>query len=331
MKIVIDKDIPFIKGRIPLDVEQVYMAGNEISPEKVKDADALIVRTRTKCDRRLLENSNVKLVATATIGTDHIDVPWCESNGITVKSAPGCNAPGVAQYVWASLLAEGFDSSRLVLGIVGYGNVGRIVAEWAKALGVKTLITDEPRKVYGYKDVEYLPMTEVLEKSDAVTLHVPFTKEGTYPTYKLIGEKEIDLMKRGAILVNSSRGGVVEEASLKKRLRGGELKAVVDVWENEPMIDTELVALADITTPHIAGYSEEGKKRGTRMALEAVRDVLGIEVNLEGLECKPVPAESISREIIENSYDPVEDSKALKRDISAFESLRNNYDYRCEV
>lgn len=330
MKIIVDKDIPYIKDRFPVEIEVNYLQGNKITSKDVEDADVLIVRTRTRCDETLLKGSKVKLIATATIGTDHIDIPWCEKNGITVKSSPGCNAPGVAQYVFSSIFKCGFKPGKGTLGIIGNGNVGGIVADWAHEMGIKVLINDPPRKEKGLTDVEYKSLEEVLKGSDIISLHVPFTKEGEYPTYKLIGEKELKLMKHGSILINSSRGGVVDEKALKEAIDKNNLKAIVDVWENEPAIDLELVDMATISTPHIAGYSAEGKMRATRMVLEAVKDVIGIAVDLKGLECFPSRDLNITKGLIENSYDPGKDSYNLKESPQLFESLRNTYDYRHE-
>ena len=330
MKLIVDNAIPFIRDRFPDGIDVTYLPGKEITPDVVKNADALIVRTRTRCDEKLLKGSNVKLVVTATIGTDHIDIPWCEANDIIVKSAPGCNAPGVAQYVFSSLFQAGFNPEKDILGIIGYGNVGSVVADWAGKMGIKTLISDDPRKENGFRDVDYRDMEDVLRNSDAVTLHVPLTKDGKFPTYRLIGNKELEMMKPNAVLVNSSRGGVVDERELKKYLKEKRLKAIVDVWENEPAIDTELARLAAISTPHIAGYSVEGKKRATKMALQAVKDVLDIDINLSGLECLPDNDKEINRETIEKSYNSVKDSKSLLADVSKFEELRTMYNYRHE-
>lgn len=330
MKIVVDKDIPYIGGRFPKDVTVVSKGGSEIGAEDVRDADALVVRTRTKVNEELLKDSNVRLVVTATIGTDHIEMEWCEANGIKVMNAPGCNAPGVAQYVFASLFKTGFDPKINVLGIVGYGNVGGVVANWAKDMGIETLISDLPREKAGHRDVEYLPLEEVISKSDAVTVHVPLTKTGPYPTYRLIDEKLMSMMKPSVVLVNSSRGGVVEEKSLKGFLRDGSIRGIIDVWEGEPEIDAELAELTKIATPHIAGYSLQGKMRATRMALEALKQELGIEVDLKGLETLDPSEIHVTEDRILASYDPMADTMALKSNLSSFESLRNNYSYRSE-
>ena len=329
MKLLVDSAIPFIKGRFPGDVEVIYLPGNEFTRDNLRDADGLIIRTRTRCNSDLLHGSNVKLIATATIGTDHIDTAWCRNHDIKVKNAPGCNAPGVAQYVLSSLLRTGFDPKTNTLGIIGHGNVGSIVALWAGDMGIRTLISDAPKKEAGFIDVEYLPMEEVLTHSDVVTLHVPFTKTGDFPTYKLIGEKEMWLMKPGAVLINTSRGGVTDEKYLKEFLKSGKIRAITDVWENEPDIDPELLSMSMISTPHIAGYSEEGKMRATRMVLEAVEEILGIPTDRHGLECGDTP-EKISSRLITESYNPFKDSEALKCNPENFENLRNGYKYRHE-
>lgn len=330
MKLVIDKAIPFIKGRLPEEVEVILADGKAIDAGMVKDADALVVRTRTHCDEKLLKGSNVRLIATATIGTDHIDIPWCEQNGIKVSSAPGCNAPGVAQYVLASILKTGFDTHKDILGIIGYGHVGQIVASWARKTGFSVLVCDPPRKAAGFDDIEYFPLEDLLAKCSAITLHVPLTKTGNFPTYHLIGEKELEMMRNGCVLINSSRGGVVDESSLKNAIDKKGLKAIIDVWENEPDIDKELVSKSFISTPHIAGYSSEGKKRATGMALKAVGKFFDMAIDLKGLECALNTERYITKEQIEKSYDPLIDSNNLRQDISKFEELRNNYSYRHE-
>ncbi|MCH5224854.1 MAG: 4-phosphoerythronate dehydrogenase [Muribaculaceae bacterium] len=326
MVIIVDSAVPFMEGRLPGEVELKPLPGDKITPEAIHDADALIVRTRTRCDRQLLEGSKVRLVATATIGTDHIDIHWCESNGVRVCNAPGCNAPGVAQYVWSALLRSGFNPKKHTLGIVGYGHVGQIVAQWGRQMGVRLLINDPPRQASGLQDADYLPLREVLQNSDAVTLHVPLDET----TRGLISAEELSLMKPGAILVNTSRGGIVKESDLKPLLKSGSLKAIVDVWENEPDYDRELAGMALFATPHIAGYSAEGKKRATAMSLRALSQELGIPVNLSGLECIPSIDGPIKPSIILDSYDPSLDSLTQTPTKNQFETLRNNYNYRHE-
>lgn len=330
MKIIVDKDIPFIEGRIGDEAEVVYLPGCDINAEAVADADGLIVRTRTKCDKTLLSGSRVKVISTATIGTDHIDLEWCRQNGIKVFSAPGCNAPGVAQYVLSALLSQGFDPQTQTLGIIGYGNVGSMVGEWAGLLGIRILVNDPPKIAEGIKIDNHVDRETLLRESDAVTLHVPLISGGRFPTERLIGSRELKLMKQGTILVNSSRGGIVDEASLIPLLAEGKIKAIIDTWENEPQINRELLTLASVATPHIAGYSWEGKKRGTKMALEGLAEGLDIDINSAGLECVACETLKITRELIERSYNPDYDSICLKSNPEMFEFFRNKYDYRHE-
>ncbi len=341
MKIVIDNKIPFIRERMEAcsssggeeKTEVVYADPAVFSRELVKDADALVVRTRTTCDSRLLEESGVKLVVTATIGTDHIDLPWCAANGIEVRNAAGCNAPGVAQYVWSSLLRLGFDISGHRLGLVGYGHVGSIVAEWGRRMGAEVLVCDPPREIEGMTDNDYRPLRDILENCDAVTLHTPLTRDGHFPTFHMIGETELGMMRQGAVLVNSSRGPVVDNEAWAEWLANGKGKAVVDVWEGEPEINRRLLSLSSVATPHIAGYSFEGKQRATRMDLEALEECLGLKIPKEGLcgdYLSPHDLDADSASEITASYDPFSDDRKLRDNPSDFEKLRSDYAYRHE-
>ncbi|MDE7421736.1 MAG: 4-phosphoerythronate dehydrogenase [Muribaculaceae bacterium] len=331
MKIIADKNIPFLERRIK-NVELIQLPASEIDADAVKDADALIVRTRTICDMNLLQDSKVKIVASATIGTDHIDIPWCKENGIAVRNAPGCNAPGVALYVWSNLLRNGFDPTKHTLGVIGCGNVGGIVAQWGEKLGARVLVCDPPRKEKGYTDRTYLPMEEVLAKSDAITLHTPLTRDGKYPTYHLIGEDSIAYLKPGAIFINAARGEVADTDTIIRAIENGTIgRSIIDTWEGEPDIDKTLLSLADTATCHIAGYSVEGKQRATRMALEAVADTLGLEMDFEGLQGPYKEPENLTSDQITESYDPTEMTEALKSTPSSFETLRNAYPLHKEI
>lgn len=329
-KIVIDDNIPFVEGRLEDVAETIYVDQWGFTPEIVKDADALLIRTRTRCDEALLAGSTVRMIATATIGMDQIDTEWCRKAGIKVANAPGCNAPGVAQYVWSALLRKGFDPSRHTLGIVGVGNVGGIVAEWGERLGAETLLNDPPREEAGMPG-RWLPLEEVLRRSDAVTLHTPLTKEGVHPSHHLIGAREIGMMKRGAILVNAARGPVVDAEALEEALREGRIRAVVDTWEHEPEVERGILDRAEYATFHIAGYSRQGKERATRMALEALGRELSIPVDLSGLEGPYAPPAALTVESIMKSYDPAEDTAPLRNAPEEFDTLRRNYRYREET
>ncbi len=331
MKIIADKNIPFIKGRIP-EAELIQLPASEINTDAVKEADALIIRTRTHCDSKLLRDSNVKLIATATIGTDHIDIPWCNENGIAVRNAPGCNAPGVALYVWANLLRNGFDPEKSTLGVIGNGNVGSIVAQWGERLGARVLVCDPPRKEQGFTDREYLPLEEVLSQSDAVTLHTPLTRDGSHPTFHLIGKESIHYLKPGAIFINAARGEVADTDALIAAIERGSIRsAIIDTWEGEPNIDQRLLKLADTATCHIAGYSVEGKQRATRMALDAVGKTLGLKVMIDGLQGPYREPETLTSERIISAYDPTEMTEALKSAPESFERLRNSYPLHSEI
>lgn len=329
MRIVADDNIPFLKGRLEGVAEVCYVDQFGFSPELVRDADAVVIRTRTRCDEALLGNSRVKLVATATIGMDQIDTDWCAANGITVRNAPGCNAPGVAQYVWSALLRTGFDPRRQTLGIVGCGNVGSVVKAWGEALGARVLVSDPPKEEMGAEG-DFTPLERLLCESDAVTLHTPLTRKGKHPTFHLIGERELALIGDGKILVNAARGPVVDFGALKPEVTSGRIRAVIDTWEGEPVVDRELLEAVEYGTFHIAGYSLEGKQRATRMALEAIEDTFGVKLDKSGLAPAYTGTPGLNAEMITASYDPAADTAALREAPEEFDRLRGAYDYRHE-
>lgn len=334
MKVIVDKDIPYIKGRLEAaGIETVYTGQNDFTPALIHDADALLIRTRTRCDRRLLENSSVRLIATATIGMDQIDTAWCEARGIKVRNAPGCNAPGVAQYVWSTLLRlwkisddrEGYDKLKhKTLGIVGCGNVGSIVKEWGEKLGVNIIVSDPP------KGFDY-PLTRLMAESDAVTLHTPLTLNGLYPTHHLIGAKELAAMRDGAILINAARGPVVDFNALRPEVLSHRILTAVDTWEGEPVIDEEILKNVDYGTFHIAGYSLEGKQRATRMVLEAVEDIFDVRLDKSGLAPDYMGIDNLTVGRILNSFDPAPITSQLRQSPGEFDILRNNYILRNET
>ncbi len=331
MKIIADKNIPFLEGRLP-GARLILLPASEITPDAVRDADGLIVRTRTRCDAALLHDSSVRAIATATIGTDHIDKEWCRSKGIAVSNAPGCNAPGVALYVWGSLLRNGFDPSRHTLGVIGCGNVGGIVAEWGERLGARVLVADPPRQESGMTDRNYVSHEYLLENSDAITLHTPLTRSGAYPTFHLINEESLRHLKPGAIFVNAARGEVTETEALCRAVESARTgRIIIDTWECEPNISGRLLGLADVSTPHIAGYSVEGKQRATRMALEAIGEALMTDVDVTGLAAPYQSPEVLTPELIVNSFDPSQITSRLKDSPHSFEDLRNTYQLHKEI
>jgi erythronate-4-phosphate dehydrogenase len=323
MKIVCDDKIPFLRGVFEPYAEVVYLPGAAIGAADVRDADAIVTRTRTRCGRALLEGSSVRAIASATIGYDHIDTSYCESHGISWSNAPGCNSGSVAQWVRSVLetLARnhGFTLAGRTLGIVGVGHVGTKVAALSRELGMTVLLCDPPRAA-AEGPQGFVSLEEIIDRADIITLHVPLDASTKY----MFDVKRIATLRPDHILINSSRGEVVDGDALKTALKSRRLlAAALDVWENEPVIDPELAALVEIATPHIAGYSLDGKANGTSAAVRFLARQLGIAALTNWQVRLPVSAGN-------DEYDVTSDSEALKADLSAFERLRETYPVRRE-
>ena len=338
MKVIVDNKIPFIREAVEQVADEVvYAPGNAFTPELVKDADALIIRTRTRCDRSLLEGSQVRFIATATIGFDHIDTEYCRQAGIQWANAPGCNAPSVAQYLHSALLLLQMKRDKplagLTMGIVGVGHVGSIVAEVATDMGLKVMLNDPPRE-----DAEgpgrYRPLSALAEECDLLTFHVPLVHDGKYPTFHLADETFFRMLRRRPVFINTSRGEVADTQALLSALDEGLVSdAVIDVWEHEPDIDRTLLQKAFIGTPHIAGYSADGKANASRMALTALCRFFGIKPDFHIVPPKPlnpVITAATETEAYLQMYDPRRDSDALKAHPEQFEQLRGDYPLRRE-
>ncbi len=280
MKIVADANIPLLADAFgPLGRTHALPA-DRITPQAVTDADALLVRSVTRVDAPLLDGSRVRFVATATIGTDHVDLEYLASRGIGFASAQGSNARSVAEYVLAALSVlarrQGIRMTEQVLGIVGVGNVGGRLARMAEGLGM-TVLRNDPPLARRTRDPCYVPI-DALADADVVTLHVPLTREGPDATFHMIGDPLLGRFKRGVTLLNTSRGTVADSEALKAASASGSIGPVVlDVWENEPNIDAQLLSRVDLATPHIAGYSYDGKVNGTRMVVEALCRHFGLQ------------------------------------------------------
>ena len=348
MKIVCDEHIPFLKGALEPYAQVIYAPGSDIGPDTVRDADAIITRTRTRCDEVLLKGSKVRYIATATIGFDHIDTAWCEQNGIQWTNAPGCNSGSVQQYM-GSLLASlsrdmSFDFKEKTLGIIGVGNVGGKVARLAALLGFRILLCDPPR---ARKEGEggFVDIDEIISQSDIITCHVPLIREGLDATYHLFDSARLESMRADQILINTSRGEVIDSSALKAALKNKRIKAAsLDVWENEPQIDKELPTLLYTGTPHIAGYSLDGKAMGTTMCVQGLADFFGLGCRNWEVTDIPLPAEPVEftidaggrkprqvlAEAILRTYDIMQDDKALRNNIKDFEKLRSHYPVRRE-
>ena len=341
MKIVADKNIPFLEGVFEPYAEVVYIDGSQILREDVLDADALIIRTRTKCNADLLDGTKVQMISTATIGTDHIDLQYCAEKGIEVNNAEGCNAGGVMQYVFSALYGvaarKNIKLDNAKFGIIGVGNVGRKVEAMAKYLGFDVLLCDPPRAAVegpeGFCSLEYL-----LANSQIVTMHTPLDE-----TTRGMADADFFMqLQPGAIFINASRGEVMDEAALKEiypKLGA----AIIDTWNNEPDVDEELIDMVDVATPHIAGYSYQGKQNGTALAVKAVAKHFGIKelydffpendipdhepvlLDLKGKKQGEVAA------VFQYNYPIFTDDFRFRMEPNNFEKMRSNYQYRREI
>ena len=348
MKIVADTNIPFIGQCLEGIGQTVIVSGREIDADIVRDADALLVRSITKVNRELLEGSSVKFVATATIGIDHIDTDYLAANNIGFASAPGSNANSVAEYITCALLnlekRYGKKLENSSIGIVGVGNVGSRVEKKCLGLGMEVVLNDPPlaRKT---GDPKYRPLEELFD-CDFITMHTPLTKTGEDKTLHLADKSFFAMCKTGISFLNSSRGSVNNNDDLKAAVRSGKIiGCVLDVWENEPNIDTELLELADIATPHIAGYSYDGKIKGMIMIYEAMCRHFGIPIKrkieefLPEPEVKLIDASKISiLDTVSKIYDITSDDADMRKLIEKqnteqgafFDLLRKNYPRRRE-
>jgi erythronate-4-phosphate dehydrogenase len=354
MKIIADANIPFVKDCFSSIGEVKVFPGREITRDVVGDADCLLVRSVTKVDSDLLAGSKVRFVGTATIGFDHIDIGNLSRNNIGFASAPGSNANSAAEYVIAGLLEIGrkykIKLEGKSIGIVGVGNVGSRVAKKCDALGMKVLLNDPPlqRKT---GDAKYLPLKELYD-CDFITLHTPLTFEGIDKTFHLADEKFFKSLKAGCVFINAARGEVADGGALKASIQSGRLgAAVLDVWENEPNIDCELLRLVDISTPHIAGYSLDGKIAGMIMVYNAACQYFGLEPKYKISDFLPpptVPQIRIEKAGLDQQailYETVQQVYCINRDdfntreiatvepekrAKFFDDLRENYPVRRE-
>ena len=342
MKIVIDRDIPFLFGVFEPFAETIYLRGDEVVASDVSDADALIVRTRTLCNASLLEGSRVRFIATATIGIDHIDTAWCASHGITVASAAGCNARGVLQWAAAALAYpvghEGRKPSETTLGIVGVGNVGSLVKQYAESWGFRTMCSDPPRERtegLGVREGFY-PLSEIVAGSDIITLHTPLTAMGPDATRHMVGRDFLAAMKPGAVVLNSSRGAVIDPEALREAVEAGRREFVIDTWNGEPYIDRRVLERILLATPHIAGYTVQGKATATAMVVNALAREFGIDrlrdwypEGVSRSEARAISWDEMCR-TMPSCFDIAAISAALKASPERFEQMRDGYRYREE-
>ncbi len=332
LNIIVEKNVPFVRGLLDPYATVRYLGADEITPDAARDADAMIIRTRTRCDEGLLVRSRCKLIATATIGTDHINLDYCSRRGITVVNAPGCNAPAVAQYVFGSLLStvnRPLASCRI--GIVGVGHVGSIVERWARGLDMEVLVCDPPRQRaeggQGWSDLD-----TIAAKCDIITFHTPLTRTGEDATFHMVGDELLAKLRRAPILINSARGEIFDTAAvLRAKARGLAGPLIVDCWEHEPDIDRRLLSMCAVATPHIAGYSREGKIRASQTVLDAVTTFYSLPRVTIDAPLPPAPARTVSLTGVSRSFDPTELTANLKSSPETFEEQRNTYPLRSEA
>ena len=347
MKIIIDDKIPYIKGAFEKVAEVVYLPGNKTTPEIVKDADAIITRTRTICNEKLLKDSTVKFIATATIGYDHIDIEYCKSAGIKWTNAPGCNAESVNQYIASALFSWSIrkrtDLAGKTIGIVGVGQVGSRIAKTCEIIGMKVLLNDPPRqRVEGSS--QFVTLKTIQDEANIITFHVPLNMKGIDSTLHLVNEEFLQKLKKKPLIINSCRGEVFNSEDVYDAMEAGDIAGfIADCWENEPDLDLQLLNLAEFGTPHIAGYSKDGKANGTKMSVQAVSRFfnLGLD-NWQPSEVEPPENPvieidgnqrreySILAEAILSTYDIETDDEALRDAPHLFEKLRGDYPVRRE-
>ncbi|MBA1427294.1 MULTISPECIES: 4-phosphoerythronate dehydrogenase PdxB [Pseudomonas fluorescens group] len=354
MLIVADENIPLLDAFFQGFGEIRRVPGRSIDRATVEQADVLLVRSVTNVNRALLEGTKVGFVGTCTIGTDHLDLDYFRQAGIQWSSAPGCNARGVVDYVLGSLQTlaeiEGADLTRRTYGIVGAGEVGGRLVQVLKGLGWNVLVCDPPRQIA--EDGDYVSLQQIIEQCDVISLHTPLIKSGNGATWHLFDRQRLSQLKPGAWLINASRGAVVDNAALREVLLEREdLQAVLDVWEGEPQVDADLADLCVLATPHIAGYSLDGKQRGTAQIYQAFCAHLGQEpgIHLSDLLPQPWLAEvqlNASSDpawalatLCRSVYDPRRDDADLRRSLAgtveeqrtAFDLLRKHYPERREI
>ncbi|WP_223515125.1 4-phosphoerythronate dehydrogenase PdxB [Pseudomonas sp. GL-R-26] len=354
MLIVADENIPLLDAFFGGFGEIRRVPGRAIDRATVEQADVLLVRSVTNVNRALLEGSKVRFVGTCTIGTDHLDLNYFQQTGITWSSAPGCNARGVVDYVLGSLLTlaeiEGVDLTRRTYGVLGAGEVGGRLVKVLQGLGWKVLVCDPPRQAAEGGD--YVSLEQIIDECDVISLHTPLTKQGPQSTWHLFDEKRLNQLRSGTWLINASRGPVVNNAALRDVLLEREdLQAVLDVWEGEPEVDVALAELCVLATPHIAGYSLDGKQRGTAQIYQAYCDFLGQPARVSlgdllpapwlshvTLNAQSDPAWALAM-LCRGVYDPRRDDADFRRSLvgnvseqrAAFDVLRKQYPSRREI
>lgn len=344
LRILADAHIPYLRGVAEQLGEVEYLPGNQFTREAIRDKDALIVRTVTHFGEEILTGSSVQLICSATIGYDHIDTAWCDNNNVAWRTAPGCNAASVEQYITSSLLLlahkHRFNLQAMTIGIVGVGNVGSKVAAACRKLGMRVLLNDPPREEREGKGL-FTDLDTIRREAHFITFHTPLTRTGKHATHHLAGEPFYDNLPMKPFIFNAARGGVTCNRSLTRALQQGTVRgAVIDCWENEPNISGELLQLVDIATPHIAGYSADGKWTATKMSIENLIQHFALDVTPHYaaipapeqplIDLKDVPPEAQLAHAVWHTYQPLQETSALKVSPQQFYRFRSEYPLRRE-
>ncbi|MBR5328056.1 MAG: 4-phosphoerythronate dehydrogenase [Paludibacteraceae bacterium] len=328
-QVVIDRGIPFLDGVFPPEIDVRFLSPEEITPQAVRCADALFVRTRTNINKELLSGSNVRFVATATIGFDHIDQDYCREAGIHWVSCPGCNAQAVCDYVEEAITSIKSDKSELTVGVIGYGHVGKLVARMAEKRGYTVLLSDPPLGIG-------LSLEQLAPQCDVLTFHTPLTREGEYPTYHLCDANILRRCKPGTLIINAARGGVIDEQALLSQLstlvqrsrsfermrdKNSQLSTAIDCWEGEPKLNQELLKKVNLASFHIAGYSIQGKMNASEMCLRAFCEFFSLPILSINKKAVPLQGDSEKGWLLRIT-------EQLKADPEQFEQFRKQYKLR---
>ena len=347
MKIISDNKIPYIKGALEPFAEVVYLPGNLTTADVVRDADALVTRTRTVCSKDVLDGSKVKFIATATIGFDHIDTAYCKSAGIEWANAPGCNAESVNQYISSALFSyskrHGLALKGKTIGIVGVGQVGSRVAKTCEILGMNVLLNDPPREREEGTS-QFVSLQTIQELADIITFHVPLNMDGADKTYHMAGKEFLLGLRKKPLIMNTCRGEVFDTPAVYQAIKEDAISGLnIDCWENEPELDLDLLKLTDYATSHIAGYSKDGKANGTKNSVRAISRFFGLGIDdweppgieapqnpLIELDGRGLDEEKILAAAVLATYNIEQDDRALRDNPQLFEQLRGDYPVRRE-
>lgn len=347
MKVIIDDKIPYINNALEDYSKVIYIPGSETDHEIVRDADALVTRTRTNCSREVLEGSSVRFIATATIGFDHIDTKYCKAAGIEWVNAPGCNAESVNQYIASALFSyakrRDLALNGMTIGVVGVGQVGSRIARTCEILGMNVLLNDPPRERVEGPD-KFVSLQTVREQADIISFHVPLNRGGVDNTLHMVDAEFVQNLGRVPLLINTCRGEVFDTRVVIDARQGNAVSGlIIDCWENEPRLDLQLLDLVDYATPHIAGYSKDGKANGTTASVRAISRFFGLGIDdwePSGVEPPPTPVleidgagkgeDAILAEAILGTYRIANDDRSLRDGPGLFEVLRGDYPVRRE-